>query len=297
MERIRIHTNFTATANKIYDIPLAEMGEARNLEIMRWLFHEPERLRPGTTSEDITAEVAERLAGVAQNLRGRGLDPVQVARFLDRIVFCLFAEDVGLLPPRLFSQIVEKARDAEHFARLIGQLFDAMQRGGDFGLETIRHFNGNLFTDSPVLLLTEAEIKHVQAAARLDWAAVDPSVFGTLFERGLDPAKRAQLGAQYTSRADIETLIEPVVVAIEFLLKHQADFDTRMTRFEASQAETTQQIRELSARQDRTQVQLDHLSTVVASIAEVTQRNSADIDALIKLVGGVIEGRNGKSES
>ena len=94
--------------------------------------------------------------------------------------------------------------------------------------------------------------------------------------------------------------------AIEFLLKNQADFDARMTRLEAiqaettqqireSSAETTQQIRELSVRQDRTQVQLDHLSAVVASIAEVTQRNSADIDALIKLVGGVIEGRNGKA--
>lgn len=213
MERIRIHTNFTATVNKIYEIPLAEMDAPRNIEIMRWLFHEPERLRPGTTSEDITAEVAERLAGVAQSLRGRGLDPMEVARFLDRIVFCLFAEDVGLLPRQLFSQIVGKARDAAHFAKLIGQLFDAMQTGGDFGLETIRHFNGNLFTDSPVLLLTDEEIRHVQAAARLDWAAVDPSVFGTLFERGLDPAKRAQLGAQYTSRADIETLIDPVVVA------------------------------------------------------------------------------------
>ena len=113
---------------------------------------------------------------------------------------------------------------------------------------------------------------------------------------------------------------------IEFLLKNQADFDARMTRLEAMQAgtsqqmaettqqiressaETTQQIREmaaesmqrlreLSARQDRTQVQLDHLSTVVASIAEVTQRNSADIEVLVKLVGGVNEGRNGKAES
>ncbi|MDQ3586575.1 MAG: class I SAM-dependent DNA methyltransferase [Acidobacteriota bacterium] len=212
MERIMIHTNFTATANKVYDIPLAQLDATRHIEIMRRLFHEPEKLRPETTSESITAEVAERLAGVAQGLRERGLEPTAVARFLDRIVFCLFAEDVGLLPRQLFSQIVEKARGPEHFAKLIGQLFDAMAAGGDFGLETIRHFNGNLFTESPVLPLTAEEIRHVQAAARLDWGAVDPSIFGTLFERGLDPAKRAQLGAQYTSREDIETLIEPVVL-------------------------------------------------------------------------------------
>jgi type II restriction/modification system DNA methylase subunit YeeA len=212
MDRFIIHTNFTSTASKTYEIALDQLDTPRNIEIMRCLFHEPERLRPDATSEAITTEVAERLARVAQNLRERGLDPTDVARFLDRIVFCLFAEDVGLLPPQLFSKVVEKSRDSEHFSRLVGQLFDAMAVGGDFGLETIKHFDGNLFSDSPVLLLTEEEIKHVQAAARLDWGAVDPSVFGTLFERGLDPAKRSQLGAQYTSRADIETLIEPVVM-------------------------------------------------------------------------------------
>lgn len=213
MRRIVIHTNFTATVHKIYDIPLEALGEPHNLETLRALFHAPERLRPGTTSEAITTEVARRLGEVAQGLRGRGCDPTEVARFLDRIVFCLFAEDVGLLPQQIFSRLVEKSRDPEHFSRLIAQLFDAMRTGGDFGLEEIKHFNGNLFTESPVLTLTEDEIGSVQAAARVEWSAVDPSIFGTLFERGLDPDTRAQLGAQYTSRADIETLIDPVVLA------------------------------------------------------------------------------------
>lgn len=213
MRRIVIHTNFTATVHKIYDIPLEALGEAHNLETLRALFHAPERLRPGTTSEAITTEVARRLGEVARGLRGRGCAAVEVARFLDRIVFCLFAEDVGLLPRQIFSRLVEKSRDPEHFSRLIAQLFDAMRTGGDFGLEEIKHFDGNLFTESPVLALTEEEIGSVQAAARVEWSAVDPSIFGTLFERGLDPDTRAQLGAQYTSRADIETLIEPVVLA------------------------------------------------------------------------------------
>ena len=47
----------------------------------------------------------------------------------------------------------------------------------------------------------------------LDWSAIDPSIFGTLFERALDPGKRAQLGAHYTSREDIETIVDPVVMA------------------------------------------------------------------------------------
>lgn len=212
MDRFEIHTNFTATASKTYNISLDDLDTPRNIEIMRNLFSEPAKLRPDATSETITKEVAQRLAQIAQGLRQRGFDAMEVARFLDRIVFCLFAEDVGLLPRKLFSRIVDKATDPARFGKLIGDLFTAMNSGGDFGLESIRHFNGNLFVDSPVLDLTSDEIKHVKAAAGLDWGSVDPTIFGTLFQRGLDPDTRAQLGAQYTSREDIETLIEPVVM-------------------------------------------------------------------------------------
>src|SRR5829696_1441374 len=212
MDRFVIHTNFTATAKKTYEITLDDLDSPRSIEILRYVFHDPEKLRPSATSDAITREVAERLAGLAEALRDRGFNPTVVARFLDRIVFCLFAEDVGLLPKRLFSEIAESARNPKQFADLIGQLFTAMANGGYVFVHPIRHFNGNLFVESPVLELTAPEIKHVQAAARLDWSAVDPSIFGTLFQRGLDPDTRAQLGAQYTSREDIETLIEPVVM-------------------------------------------------------------------------------------
>jgi len=148
------------------------------------------------------------------SLRVRGLHPKAVAQFIDRTVFCLFAEDIGLLPAKVFTSLLEKTRhDPLRFTKLLSQLFSAMAHGGDFGLETIRYFNGDLFTDTPALDLTEAEIDRLHAAAQLDWATIDPSIFGTLFERSLDPDKRAQLGAHYTSRADIELLIEPVVLA------------------------------------------------------------------------------------
>ncbi len=213
MDRILVHSNFTATVAMVYTIPLAELATPRNQEILRCVFHEPDKLRPGTTSATITAEAASRLAEIAQDMRERNLDPAAVAHFLDRIVFCLFAEDVGLLPENLFSRIVERSsRDPKRFAKLIGQLFEAMAEGGDFGMDTIHYFNGNLFADSAVLELKVGEIDRIQAATKLDWGAVDPSIFGTLFERGMDPNKRSQLGAHYTSRQDIETLVEPVVM-------------------------------------------------------------------------------------
>lgn len=214
LDRIVIHTNFTATAKKVFEIPLVELPEPRNLEILRNLFHAPEKLRPGATSQAITEEAAARLGRLAHSMRLRGQNPSAVARFVDRLVFCLFAEDVDLLPPQLLTQLFAKAgNEPARLKKLLDDLFRAMSAGGDFGLETIRHFNGDLFNDSPALEMIPEEIQIVTAATHLDWSAIDPSIFGTLFERGLDPAKRSQLGAHYTSREDIELLIDHVVMA------------------------------------------------------------------------------------
>ena len=48
--------------------------------------------------------------------------------------------------------------------------------------------------------------------AQRDWSQIDPSILGTLFERGLDPAKRSQLGAHYTDRDKIMQIVEPVII-------------------------------------------------------------------------------------
>ncbi|MCX6910902.1 MAG: class I SAM-dependent DNA methyltransferase, partial [Verrucomicrobia bacterium] len=87
-----------------------------------------------------------------------------------------------------------------------------MAAGGELGRDVIKHFNGNLFADAAVLDLTREEIERVAAAAALEWNTVDASIFGTLFTRGIDPQQRSQLGAQYTGRTDIETIVEPVVM-------------------------------------------------------------------------------------
>jgi hypothetical protein len=214
LDRIIVRTNFTGTVSAIHEIPLEALAEPRNIEIVRAVFHNPDTLRPGRTSAAVTQDAAARIGEIAAAMRERGLDPAVVAHFLDRIVFCLFAEDARLLPDMVFSRIVSKSGgDTARFSKTLGMLFEAMAAGGDFGLETIRHFNGNLFDDRTVPALTDDDVKRFAAAASLDWSAVDPSIFGTLFERGLDPAKRSQLGAHFTGREDIELVVDAVVMA------------------------------------------------------------------------------------
>jgi hypothetical protein len=211
---LEIHVNFTDAPPKVHRVALGEISSVRGLEVLRCLFFEPDKLRPGATNRAITEEAASRLGHIAESLRQRGLDPHTVAQFLDRMVFCLFAEDIGLLPAKLFSQMVIRHRyKPTVLKQMMGSLFQCMAHGGAFGIDEIRHFKGDLFTDASALELTPDEIDAIYEAAQLEWNAVDASIFGTLFERGLDPAKRAQLGAHYTSREDIETLVEPVVLA------------------------------------------------------------------------------------
>ena len=213
MDRIVVRTNFTGTVPATNEIQLAALGEPRNLEILRAIFFDPEKLKPGRTSEAVTRDAADHFARIAESMRDRGLDAAHVAHFLDRIVFCLFAEDIGLLPDMIFSRIVEKAAgDPARFAKTIAQLFTAMAHGGDFGLETIRHFNGNLFNDETAVEPTADEVARIATAARMDWSAVDPTIFGTLFQRGMDPAMRAQLGAHFTGKADIDDVVENVIM-------------------------------------------------------------------------------------
>ena len=225
MDRIEIHSNFTGTAKKVIELSLDNLTDPTSLEILRNLFFHPERMRPGTTSEAITTAAAAKMAVIAVSLGKRmeakvaaerqpgPFDHHLVARFLDRIVFCMFAEDIELLPDHLFTKVIKRTRgNPTRFVAMTSELFETMAKGGNFGFDVVPHFNGNLFDNSPVLPLNEEEIEMVYQASIMDWSAIDPSIFGTLFERGLDPDKRAMLGAHYTSREDIETLVEPVIM-------------------------------------------------------------------------------------
>lgn len=213
LTHFEIHTNFTNTAKRIYAFSLAELDQEENLAILRALFTDPERLRPEVTREHVTEQAAARFGELALSLQSRGVEPHRAAHFLVQILFCLFAEDIGLLPNKLFSKLLGlSVRHPEAFPTQVQELFIAMRDGGYAAYEDILHFNGGLFAEIGVEPLTKSELEVLARAAELDWSSIEPAIIGTLFERSLDPARRAQLGAHYTGRADIERVVEPVVM-------------------------------------------------------------------------------------
>ena len=213
MVRFRIRTNWTNSVSRTYDFGLDDLADAATRDRLKCAFSDPERLRPGETRQALTERAAASFATVAQALRERSHDPHRVAHFINRLVFCMFADDVGLLPHHMFTRMLEQARRAPHrFTDLAATLFRGMAKGGLVGIEPVDWFNGGLFDDDEALPLEKPDIDAVLAASNLDWSDIDPSILGTLFERGLDPGKRAQLGAHYTDRDKIMRLVDPVVV-------------------------------------------------------------------------------------
>ena len=230
-DRFIIRTNFTGTVQETHEFANANIDEPAVLQLLRALFTDPDFLKPQRTTDEVTEKLAQQIGEVARSLQEREsvelIDAksrrelavaqrknLRIARFLNRIVFCFFAEDTGLLPKNVVTDIFKTGVDDPlHFAEVLEELFQRMAKGGTFGPYRIRHFNGHLFEDATVFELTDEEIGKLAVAGEADWQFIQPSIMGNLFERGLDPDQRAQLGAHYTSEEDIKTLVEPVLMA------------------------------------------------------------------------------------
>jgi type II restriction/modification system DNA methylase subunit YeeA len=216
LDRFEIHTNFTGTRSIVYEFDLERLrtDAGEPMRVLQAVMRDPEKLRPAQTVEQVTEEAAGQFAELAGRLQKRGHQPEEVAHFLIRLLFCFFAEDTELLPKGLLGKLLKNTRTSpDEFTQQIRVLFSIMAKGRAlFGPETIQWFNGGLFDDAPVLPLKVGDLEPLIAAARLDWSSIEPAVLGTLFERGLDPSKRGQLGAHYTDRRSIQRVVEPVVM-------------------------------------------------------------------------------------
>ena len=227
MARFEIHTNFTNTAPRVIAFSLRDLREnpTHFRRILREIFTAPENLHPNNDPRYITEIAAEKFGEVAAALRDRdGRDAAVVARFLNRIIFCLFAESVGLFadPGGRVTQPMRHALQnlaewPELTIEMLQPLFTAMaeQSVHVFGPYTIRWFDGSLFdarSAEDVMPLTTDLVEILLETAELNWSRIDPAIFGTLFERGLDPRRRSQLGAHYTDPENIMRVVEPVLL-------------------------------------------------------------------------------------
>ncbi|MBC15032.1 MAG: SAM-dependent methyltransferase [Rhodothermaceae bacterium] len=202
-----------------YRVHLDDLRDPAVRERLRLVFEDPYALDPARRQAAVTQELAGRLATIAASLDADAPDDEergeQTAGFLTRCLFCMFAEDAGLLPDRAFSQLLEAYRDRlDVLPSALSSFFRAMDEGGFvMGVDvTVPEFDGVLFRDRWAPELDRDQLDGLLAAAAMDWREVEPAIFGTLVERALDPKKRRHMGAHFTPRAYVERVIGPAVI-------------------------------------------------------------------------------------
>ena len=233
-EEIRVHTNFTGTVSEVYYITLDDLrvignkvrhrsalgeystGPLSVFEVLHACFRFPEKLKPKATPEYLTVQAAAVFQRIATTLQewNPGKD-AEIAKFLSQMLFCMFASDMQLFGKDEVTKLTRDlgASPADLFPRRIANLIQDMARGNDVASPRIPRFNGGLFDGADIdIHIGNVVVDTLAEADALDWSQIEPSIFGTLFERVFNPEKRSQFGRHYTSRSDIETLIEPVVM-------------------------------------------------------------------------------------
>ncbi|MEG3928854.1 MULTISPECIES: DNA methyltransferase [unclassified Microcoleus] len=196
------------------EIGLIELQKADVFDLFVDIFSNPQQRNPEKIAARVTREVAADLAELAKRMEAN-VDPQQVAQFLMRCIFTMFAEDVGLLKEHLFTQALETRwiLNPKTFKPEVEALWEAMNEGTSFGFHgKLLRFNGGLFAESQAFALTKAQLEVLLQAAKRDWCNVEPAIFGTLLERALDSRERSKLGAHYTPRSYVERLVKPVVM-------------------------------------------------------------------------------------
>ncbi|SFF48939.1 DNA methyltransferase [Thermoflexibacter ruber] len=178
------------------------------------------------SNEVVTKEAAYLMAHTFKSFKERDIKPEVALHYCMQCILAMFAQDIGLLPDKVFFRIISELEKDTNHGKLgyhslpqsydwIKGLFEAMNTEGvqEFGkFKGVPYFNGGLFEKIEAFELTVKEVNNIFFASQKNWRKVNPSIFGSVFEQGLEKGERHILGAHYTSEADIQKIVYPCIV-------------------------------------------------------------------------------------
>jgi hypothetical protein len=144
-----------------YRIPLRKLADADIREHLRHVWTDPLSLDPSRHHARVTRELAVKLADLAKSLEFSGHQPDRIGEFLMRCLFTFFAEDIGLIPEKSFSTLIEGLRgNTEMFPDTAKDVWQAMRDGSkSIALKRqLLHFNGGLFEKAEALRRTYPDV-------------------------------------------------------------------------------------------------------------------------------------------
>ncbi len=169
----------------------------------------------------VNIKAAERMGKLHDALKASGYSGHPLELLLVRLLFCLFADDTGIFQPAAaFRTYVDErtAKDGSDLGPLLAKLFQVLNteeakrsQALDEQLAAFPYVNGKLFEEQlPMADFTSSMREALLDACALDWSAISPAIFGSLFQSIMDDKARRNLGAHYTSEENIKKLIKPL---------------------------------------------------------------------------------------
>ena len=171
---------------------------------------------------ELTREAVDKVTQVFTSLEEReAADPDTLRDFVLQCVWCMFAEDLGMLPAQMFTRVVDGLlREPQRSsADDLGSLFrylnepDPAKRPTTGVYAGVPYADGGLFGKPTAVHLHGAEIEPLyEAANEFNWAKVEPAIFGALLQGALGRERQWRFGAHYTAEADILKVVLPTIV-------------------------------------------------------------------------------------
>ena len=141
--------------------------------------------------------------------------------FLTRLLFCFFAEDTGIFDKDSFCQTLQATTQADgsdtntflhDLFEVLDLPMDSPQRADKPShLTKFPYVNGELFREQYWIPDFNARTRRILLdCARMNWAEINPDIFGSMFQAVIDTQQRGNLGQHYTSVSNIMKVIEPL---------------------------------------------------------------------------------------
>ncbi len=202
--------------DKTVEFKLKEL--VKNVQHFNFILGYPKKIYKEQDPANIKA--AELMCKLHDRLEVIGYTGHPLEVYLVRILFCLFAEDTAIFLKQQFQEYLEQrtAEDGSDLAAKLQELFQVLNtpkenrfKNLDEQLAEFPYVNGKLFEE--ILLTASFDSKMRQALLNccyIDWSKISPAIFGSMFQSVMSPKERRNLGAHYTSEANILKLIKPL---------------------------------------------------------------------------------------
>ena len=207
-------------AEPVHKFKLSELPQ----NIHRFAFIAGYRTQRIRESDPINQEAVVAVGQLHDALKRDNYTGEKLEVFLVRLLFCLFADDTGIFQPKdSFHDLIEfqTKEDGSDVGAVLEEMFSTLnEKPENRQGKLAEHFaqfpyvNGKLFEahHRPPQFDT-AMRKQLLALCSMNWGAISPAIFGAMFQTviALEAAdRRRELGAHYTSEANILKLLGPL---------------------------------------------------------------------------------------